>query len=108
MLARQHTGYTFGCSFDCIKSIGSENRCLAHFMMARQFLNDGHRLARESDVDTYEIRFSSGKEWLAVTCRALSVLAAIKKASGLVPHGTSLEIWKDNRCVYSEENAVTH
>ena len=55
-------------------------------------------------MDTYEIRFSSGKEWLAVNCRALSVLAAIKKATGLVPNGATLEVWKDNRCVYSDEN----
>ena len=59
-------------------------------------------------MDIYEIRFSSGTEWLAVSCRALSVLAAIKKASGLVPHGANLEIWKDNRCLYSDENAVAH
>ena len=77
--------------------------------MARHFLEfGGCRLTRESNVDTYEIRFSSGKEWLAVSCRALSVLAAIKKASGLVPSGANLEIWKNNRCLYSEENAVTH
>ena len=77
--------------------------------MARHFLEfGGCRLTRECNVDTYEIRFSSDQEWLAVSCRALSVLAAIKKASSLVPRGANLEIWKDNRCLYSDENAVTH
>lgn len=59
-------------------------------------------------MDTYEIRFSSGNKWLAVNCRALSALSAYKKASGMVPVGATIEIWKDNRCLYSHQDALAH
>ena len=55
-------------------------------------------------MDTYQIRISEpeSKNLLMLTCRALSAVAALEKATRMAPRATRLEIWKDDRCLYSQ------
>lgn len=54
-------------------------------------------------MDTYQIRISEpeGKNLEILTCRALSAVAALEKATRMAPQATRLEIWKDDHCLYS-------
>lgn len=54
-------------------------------------------------MDTYQIRISEpeGKNLEMLTCRALSAVAALEKATRMAPRAMKLEIWKDDHCLYS-------